>query len=472
MCHNRLKNTAKRSVFLFLLIAFSILSKAQDSHYYSQQPDSRGTLNGGTGTAGSRELSAVFYNPGIIALFTESNLGIGGSLYTIDFIKLSEKETTGRDLEGSNFQVKPSLIAGTFKWKKNSKLTSSYAYLNLGYYSNRISNYAVNNYVENGTSLNSVYRAEFRTRFVEDWLGSGISYRINDHWGIGFVPYVHMYTIQYMQRQYTDISVVNQQNAFVSGVQDFREARLFSPGLVFNLGIVYHKGTNEFGLTIVSPRINVKALAYSSIERTYLTYSANGQIENSAFIDPDFLAYVKRPLEINFGYASIKNDRALKLRMTYYAGYKPYTMGDVSIESFRNGIFLNENKYDFLPVTSNISLLNFGLGYEWSLKKDLRLVTGFRTDFTFFDKSQYQYFDFTTVLIHWNIYHFSAGLDWEYKRLKLNTGVDYGFSYDKNISQFANLEDIAKPIDEVGLSNAASVNHQQLKVFLGFVISF
>ena len=72
-----LKNATKNFGLLFLLLVLPVFACAQDAHYYSTQPDSRATLNGGTGTAGSRELSAVFYNPGIIALFTESNVIIG-----------------------------------------------------------------------------------------------------------------------------------------------------------------------------------------------------------------------------------------------------------------------------------------------------------------------------------------------------------------------------------------------------------
>ena len=118
------------------------------------------------------------------------------------------------------------------------------------------------------------------------------------------------------------------------------------------------------------------------------------------------------------------------------------------------------------------AVVNFGMGYEWRVHEKLMIVTGFRTDFTFMDKSLFKYIDFTNTLVNWNLYHLSAGIDWKYKWIQLNAGFDYAFSYQKGISSFFNPDDVGKPINEVSLSNNARVNQQQLKVFLGLVVSF
>mgnify|MGYP001091026027 CR=1 FL=1 len=456
----------------FIFSTYASLLSAQDAHYYSQQPDSRGTLIGGTGTAGSRELSAVFYNPGIIALFEQSNVGLGGSLYSVDFLNLYEQEGLDRNLESSTFQVIPSIIAGTFKWKKNKKFTTSYAYFNGGYYSGKYSSTKTYEFFENGKAFSLLNRIDYRTYYTEDWIGSGVSYRINEHWGLGVIPYLHMYTSQYMQRGYSDVNLVGDNSGYISGNQDFREARLFSPGLLFNVGVVYNKNNKEFGLTIITPRINVKTFAYSSIERSYLTYNDQGEISISSLLDSDFKSIIKRPFEINIGYAAFHERRALKLRISYYAGIDPYVMGSESEKTIRSGVFDGTDTYGNLPVNSNLSMLNIGIGHEWNVRPDLIVILGARTDFSFFDKGQYKYFDFTTMLIYWNLYHVSAGVDWEYNWLKLSTGVDYAFSYQSGLSQYAAITDLRKPIDDLEFSNSARVSYHQLKVFLGLILSF
>ena len=258
-----------------MLLLVAEFAFGQDAHYYSQQPDSKGNLMGGTGTAGSRELSAVFYNPGIIALFEQSNVGISGSLYTYDYVKISDASVKQRGINGANFIVSPSLLAGSFKWKKNSRFTTSYAYVNTGFYSNRLSSEYSEIKEINGKMYNALNRYDIRTRYTEDWIGSGISYRINNHWGIGVIPYAHFYNFQFMQRSYTDFSEVENQTQIQGGTEDFREARIFSPAIIFNVGLVYTNNKNEFGLTIITPRINITPFAYSSIERNDLGLMAN-----------------------------------------------------------------------------------------------------------------------------------------------------------------------------------------------------
>ena len=458
--------------FTCLAVFLCVLSHGQDSHYYSIQPDSKGTLDGGTGTAGSRELSAVFYNPGIVSLFEESSIGLSGSLYSVDFVKVQEGAGEFRDLNGNSFQVIPSIFAGTFKSRKNDKITMAYAYFNTGSYNNRLSTEFVEQFDKENVSYVAYNKYDIRTRYSEDWVGAGVSYRINEHWGIGFIPYVHLYTIQFMQRSHIDIAESQNENDLLYGFGDFRESRLFSPGLLLNMGIVYSKGDHEFGLSFITPRINVVPLAYSSVERTVTEYSDSTDVNRAILDDPDFKARIKRPWEINLGYAYLHENRAFKMRASLYSAVEKYVMGEESNSSIRIGRFRLPDEHSFLPVSSNQLTLNLGIGYEWNVKDDLRLVLGYRTDFSYFNKGDYTFEDFTTVLIHWDLHHFSAGIDWKYKWLKLNTGVDYAFSYQGNVSQFVDLDSLNNGnTGGVELSSNARVRYNQFKVFIGLVLS-
>ena len=455
---------------LAVVLSFSL--RGQDSHYYSIQPDSKGTLDGGTGTAGSRGLSAVFYNPGIISFFKQSNIGFSGSLYSVDFVNIQEGAGKLRNLSGNSFQIIPSIFAGSFKSKKNKKITMAYAYFNTGSYNNRLSTEYVEVFEKQNSDYSAYNKYDIRTRYSENWVGAGVSYRLNAHWGFGIIPYVHVYTIQFMQRSHTDIAPNYDVNNIVYGISDFRESRLFSPGLLLNMGLVYSKGDHEFGLTIITPRMNVVPLAYSSIERSITEYSDSSSVKRSILDDSDFKAKIKRPWEINLGYAFLHENRAFKIRASIYTNIDKYVMGEESGSSIRVGRFRLPNQHDFLPVTSNHTTLNIGIGYEWKVKDDLKMVLGYRTDFSYFNKGDYAYFDFTTVLIHWDLHHLSAGVDWQYKWLKLNTGIDYAFSYQKGISQFVDLDSFLDGNqNNIKLSDQAQVRYNQFKVFIGVVLS-
>ena len=468
------KPTCAKAVFLFLSLLFAFSEVfAQDSHYNSQQPDSKGILNGGTGVAGSRELSAIFYNPGIVSFFEKSNLGLSGNLYAYDYVKLqNEDQQAENNLVGSYFQSIPSLFAGTFKWKKNPNITTSYIYFNNGFYINRLKSFGEQAVNVNNDDYILYSRYDVRNRYSDDWVGGGLSYKVNDHIGIGLVSFFQFFTQNYIQRSYTEFARPAMPELIEQAYIDYRETNLFNVGVSFDFGIVYSTGEHEFGLSLITPNISLTGLSFSALERQLQSFTSDSVSYSSLLLDSDFLAKVKRPLQINIGYAWMLENRSLKFRLSYYSRIAPYVMGRQSSETVRKGIFEHDDQYDYLPVSMNNSVINFGIGYEWRVHEKLKLVSGFRTDFTFMDKSQFKFLDFTNTLVTWNLYHLSAGIDWKHKWLQLNTGLDYAFSYDKGISNFFNPEDVSRPINEVNLSDDAYVNHQQIKAFLGLVLSF
>jgi len=247
---------------------------------------------------------------------------------------------------------------------------------------------------------------------------------------------------------------------------------LFNVGLSFDLGIVYTTEEHEFGFNIITPRISITPLSYSSIERQQQEVNADSISYSSVLLDPDFKAIKKVPIQINLGYAWFRNHSVFKVRLSFSGAVAPYVMGKESHNSYRQGMFTQADQYDFLPVSSSRSVVNLGLGYEWRIHEKLKMVTGARTDFTFMDKSMYRYADFSNTIVNWNIYHISAGIDWSHKWLRINAGFDYGFSYQKGISEFFNPDDFNKPIQEVGLSTNTHVLYQQVKIFLGLILSF
>lgn len=461
-----------RVEYILLLFFFTGFAHAQDGHYNGQQPDAIGTLNGGTGTAGSRNLSAVYYNPATIAFFKKSNIGLNGSLFTYDYVKISNADDYKTPLAGANFFISPSLFAGTVKWKGKPKLTTAYAYYNTGYYNNRLSSFTQKSVMTNGLITLLTNQFDQRLRYSEDWVGAGISLRINEYWGVGLIPYMHFYSHQFMQHSSVSITTKNTESLVLGSIDDYREARLFSSGLVFNFGLVYSRGVHEVGLSAISPRINVPFFSLSSIERRLQVQQGLDSASKSMLIDDDFLAIIHRPLEINVGYAWMHENRSIKVRLAYYLPKARYIQGIESDKSVRTGSYTQPTSNSNLPVSNSRSVLNVGLGYEWRVRPSLMIITGFRTDFTFYDRTSYLYSDFTTALAIWNIYHVSGGVDWQYKRLHLQTGVDYGFSYENNLKLFASLKDVDTPLNEVELSETARVNYQQFKVFLGLVLSF
>jgi len=460
--------SVKKVLVAILVCCFAATTWAQDSHYYGQQPDAKGTLDGGTGTAGSREVSAMFYNPGIIALFDESSLGLSGNLYSYDLVRINDGVLP---VGGSFFQVIPSMLIGTFKWKNNPKITSTYGYLNTGFYNGRLSGFDLKEGSFQGVESNDFYRADIRTRFTDDWFGGGLSYRINENLGIGAVAFVQSISKIYTQQtSYTILERAGTRELYQWS--DGRELRAFSPGVLFNFGLIYHKGNHEFGLNIITPRINVTSLAWSSFQRFYTETDQMGVQHSSALTDPSFLSTIKRPLEVNIGYALMQGMRTFKFRLSYYGGIDPYTMGQSSTSEIRTGIFNQPDAFSFLPIGMVRQVINMGMGYEWHINDKFNLVSGLRSDFTYFDNTDLMFSDFTSVMVHWNIYRASFGFQFEYKWARLHAGLDYGFSFNHKISHVVDFDEVGKPMQDMERNNDAWVTYQQFKVFFGLILAF
>jgi hypothetical protein len=88
-------------------------------------------------------------------------------------------------------------------------------------------------------------------------------------------------------------------------------------------------------------------------------------------------------------------------------------------------------------------VLNGAIGFIWLIKEDLKLMTGFRTDFNYVKDFNYSPFVETSVLrgLYANYYHISGGLSYTLKGIDLITGLQYTIASEANKKQLVNVSD-------------------------------
>ena len=99
---------------------------------------------------------------------------------------------------------------------------------------------------------------------------------------------------------------------------------------------------------------------------------------------------------------------------------------------------------DWLSYVSGARpVFNMALGYSGTLKKDLLLMGGFRTDFNYQKDLDYDEFaGYNKVeTINVNLYHFTCGLSWNILGQQIITGIEYTVGRNKDQQQIANLSD-------------------------------
>ena len=92
------------------------------------------------------------------------------------------------------------------------------------------------------------------------------------------------------------------------------------------------------------------------------------------------------------------------------------------------------------------SLTNIGVGFKQIISPSLKVLSGFRTDFTSGQQDNIRFVDdyFAINQVHIDKYHFSIGPVFQIKRLTILTGLQYSFGNTKEFNPFINF---ANPVE-------------------------
>ena len=130
----------------------------------------------------------------------------------------------------------------------------------------------------------------------------------------------------------------------------------------------------------------------------------------------------------------------------YFTGMDPYKI----VQANENPYLAAGSIYEDLPfdewltfVQGGKPILNAAVGCRWSLKKNLMLMTGFRTDFNYLKNLDYGTFSEAKKMkgLDMDIYHISGGLILTILGQDFITGLQYSVGRLRNEEQFTNLSD-------------------------------
>jgi hypothetical protein len=132
--------------------------------------------------------------------------------------------------------------------------------------------------------------------------------------------------------------------------------------------------------------------------------------------------------------------------MEYFSGINPYRMVEAEESAdIASGSGFDEWIYtEWLTYVSGAKpVFNVAVGYSWTLRQDLRLMAGFRTDFNY--QKNFDYGDFTDYNkvegLNLDLYYLTCGLSWDILGQDVITGLQYTVGRSKGEKQIANLSD-------------------------------
>jgi len=466
-----------RYSFLFLLTLLVHHVVAQESNYSNYEIGSKATMLGGSVVAEVDNLSAIYYNPGLLSFLTRSSVSLETA--TLFGGTLRIKNGAGQDLNvNSNFfDIIPSMIGGVIKFKKDTTLSVAYASItvNSSFIEFNVRNTEFMDVLPSvpGEELyEGIY--DYGNKIRENWIGASISKRVNNNLGVG----VSVFGVNYFQRY------VLSQTALASAVVGdsisstlsyntlSRTLRFNSLGLLLKLGAVYKFDHSNVGFSVTLPNININLFSKGDIAEVATIFIPTLGIvpRSSNLYGAGLKTLYKTPLKISFGYTKYIKNGHWNLSVTYNSTLKEYTMLATNPVIFNDPALTKPSLQAYAEAQT---VVNIAYGIEKNIRDGLTFLGGARTDFNYASSKFLDSDRFIPKMSYWDLYHITGGVVWYNSKAHLKLGGDYAFGFSKGDLQQVNLSD---PTEDNLLFGERTTNtktfHNQIYVVLGFSYSF
>lgn len=452
-------------MFLFYSIFRPYSVVAQSSNHWSRNFNEESSLLSGAVVGGDAGPAAIFYNPAGISQIVESKLSINASLFSMEYFKANNAWGDDINMRNVRFVVVPKFVSYMLKPKKNPNWDFEFAILN-----NENFRLEDNGSIDEELDIltnspgderyNAVY--EYNNKYRDDWVGAGTSYKVSSDLMIGASMFVSARSVRYSY--VLDIEAVpkfsfdNPESylSYTARTSNIEHIKFNNYRLLWKLGIMYEKNNLSFGLNITTPSINVYSDGKSITRKKSQSNISNPETQEAIpnYLISDYAE--KKAVKVNykspfsvaagFTWRNPQNTKTVYLTMEYFTGQEPYRL----VSSTKNNDFISGNpqldelQSDWLTyVWGAKQVFNTAIGYRWIIKENLKLLTGFRTDFNY--RKNYDYYPYlerkTFKGFTLNRYHLTGGVTARVLGQDLMAGLQYTLGKQDNQKQFANLTD-------------------------------
>lgn len=434
-------------VNLLLIFALSVnFSFAQDYHQWSEHFGARASLLGGAATSGLGDNATVYYNPAAMAFVEDPSLSISVNAYRIRMLKIENALGDGLDLEETQFNTMPNLIAGIMTFAKRPKLRLGYAVLTRRAFGSKFDFlHEANDEVlpQFAGEERWVYSYNMHHELMEYWAGFGLSYQLSKAFSIGFshfgayrdVKYSYAQSINILPLDYSGLEVY--QYANVESFNYYNVKGVFKPSIALNLE------NFRLGLAFTTPSFNMfgKAKAYREI--SYINFA---DISDEIDVDIQIIDRIDNIKAVHREHGALAIGLSWKwgrkawfhlTHETFFGGKRYYIFNAEEKPSIYPDVLTDQQLKDILLGGENfISLTeeteartNLGIGLEAKITKRWDMYLGARTDFLYNEVTANRPNTMHIESSKWQLVHFSLGLvHWTKKDKRYTVGLEYGAS--------------------------------------------
>ncbi len=372
---------------------------AQDSNYWTIQYGNRARLLGGSAVGSASDLSAVYYNPGRLALVDRPELLISGTVFELTTIDLTQRGTS-RKLSTSRFALSPSLFAGELRFGFLGERRLAYSFL-----TRQQSAFDQQGFLADagppglGLPIEGPVTDSVRLdhRLSEYWGGLTWARPIGKRFGVGISTFVASRSHRgFAQRSFTAVGD-HDSAALILRTSDYKYRHW---RIIWKLGVGTRLEGWDMGATITLPGVSLSGSGHVAIDDVRIGVGGELPTVLSAGQE-DLAARVKSPMSLAAGGSRSFGDSRVHLTVEWFAPQDLYSVVEATPVVAATG----QAVVDPSLRQQARAVINGAVGLEHRFGPDVTGYASLRSDRSSVVDGSVSNLAFT----RWNIVHAAAG---------------------------------------------------------------
>ena len=457
-----------RSTLLLLAavaaLAVPSLASPQDSHYWTYQYGTRANLLGGLVIGSAVDISAVYYNPGALALIKDPELILTSKVFELTDYRADGQEPRPLELDDLRIDEAPGFFGGTMPFKFLDNHVLAYSVFTRHRQKLKLDGAIVwsGDVSDTLPGIEDAFAQVLLTRDLsETWVGLSWSAPLGK-FGLGVSQF-----LAYRSQKSTRLIGGDFYNATVPAASSSGAETVFSywnARLLWKLGLSWEWEGVSWGFTATTPSLSLLGQG-----RTLFNVSSVGQdVDGDGVPDPVFVAAYedglganyRSPWSLGLGAAYGFGKSRVHFSAEYFARNNEFVIMD-------GGEFVGQSTGDTLSLTltdQQDDVFNFGLGFRHQLSTQVTGYASFRTDFSSVDQGDVD----ASISGPLNLYFITVGTALKIPITDITLGLGYGWGSSTVpvlIRDFIEGDDI---VDQ--LPNSFKMIYRSLRFIFAFSI--
>ncbi len=446
-----------------ILLGAGADAQGQDSHYWATQYGNRSRLLAGAVIGSVDDVSAVFYNPGALALIESAELLLSGNVFEYTSVNYSGLVGGDEDFDSNRFKSVPSMVAGEFPFKFLGENRLAYSFLIRQDFDFRIRERNVFTGEELGLPGLEQLAGDVRIDqdLTESWGGLTWARAVGPV-SVGVTQFIAV------RSQRTEFQIASQASDVAGesliAIQN-RDFRYSAWRIIWKAGVSKIVGRWQVGLSLTSPGVSLGGSGDIGFDSTFVISGSDRPELSGGLVtttQDKLPARYKSPLSIGLGGAYTFNRERAR---AHFAAEWFNSVGEYAVIDSEPFIAPESGDTISFDITQELnSVFNAGVGIENQFSKLLGAYAGFRTDFNAGLEEPSKGGQFAANVSRWDLYHVALGSTFTIERSHFTLGTVLSFGQSEPFDPLDFLPGI-RPPDQQRLAEAGLF---RITVILGF----